>query len=180
MHIPFLLSGLMTYYYFTTWHVFFIFSFLFCFCFCFLYCFFFVFVLFYFVLFCFFDALRLDQRCYCWTSSNYRQRKHKWLENWVNDVIIFVRFCLIVLLWHFQSLDYFNSHTIENVTATQKMQKSSLTSCGIFNAFLMHITTIKFFNGRPTFKHRYTRFSHYRVAPGDRIRRPEQPNWKRG
>ena len=26
----------------------------------------------------------------------------------------------------------------------------------------------------------YTRFSHYRVAPGDRIRRPEQPNWKRG
>ena len=22
----------------------------------------------------------------------------------------------------------------------------------------------------------YTRFSHYRVAPGDRIRRPEQPN----
>ena len=27
---------------------------------------------------------------------------------------------------------------------------------------------------------RYTRFSHYRVAPGDRIRRPEQPNWKRG
>ena len=26
----------------------------------------------------------------------------------------------------------------------------------------------------------YTRFSHYRVAPGDRIRRPEQPYWKRG
>ena len=25
-----------------------------------------------------------------------------------------------------------------------------------------------------------TRFSNYRVAPGDRIRRPEQPNWKRG
>ena len=24
--------------------------------------------------------------------------------------------------------------------------------------------------------HTYTRFSHYRVAPGDRIRRPEQPN----
>ena len=24
--------------------------------------------------------------------------------------------------------------------------------------------------------HAYTRFSHYRVAPGDRIRRPEQPN----
>ena len=32
----------------------------------------------------------------------------------------------------------------------------------------------------PAIRGCYTRFSHYRVAPGDRIRRPEQPNWKRG
>ena len=37
---------------------------------------------------------------------------------------------------------------------------------------LLKIELRLYFACRPA----YTRFSHYRVAPGDRIRRPKQPN----